>query len=80
MLNGYIEFSKPRIFEKFKAYIKLDKDPLGFVARYDNLILRGSTLRYCDWIFGVVLLAGDDSLIYQNQRDSVLKNFRSSSF
>ena len=64
VLNGKIEYSSIKRNIQFKGFIKLAKDPKGEELDASNLLFRGSILRNCKWIYGLVIFAGHDCLIY----------------
>ena len=43
----------------------MSKDPKGEDVSVDNFIYRGSTLRYSEWLYGLVVFAGLDCNIYK---------------
>lgn len=49
----------------FRGFIKIAKDPKGEELDPTHLLLRGSILRNCKWIYGLVVFAGHDCLIYK---------------
>ena len=61
------------------GYCKLKKDPKGENFKIENLLLRGSTTRNCEWwdnflltnfiqrIFGLILYAGNETKLMMNR-------------
>ena len=39
----------------FEGFMKLQNDPKGQNITFDNVILRGSILKYSDWITGIII-------------------------
>lgn len=68
VLNGKIEYSSFKFKDGFNGYIKMSKDPKGEEINNSNLFFRGSILRNCKWVYGLVLFAGHDCLIYQQTK------------
>lgn len=54
--------------EGFKGFIKLSKDPKGEEIDNSNMLFRGSILRNCKWVYGLVLYAGPDCFAYKQTR------------
>ena len=58
-LTGKLEYFPPNRSEKlFEGYIKLTNDPKGQNICFENLILRGSVIKYSDWILGIMIDKG----------------------
>ena len=60
-----MDFSKHSKKRDFKGFLKMSKDPKGEDVSVDNFIYRGSTLRYSEWLYGLVVFAGLDCKIYK---------------
>lgn len=60
ILNGKIEYPKSYETKEFKGFIKMQKDPKGVEFEKNNMISRGSTLRNCSWIYGLVIYCAYD--------------------
>lgn len=59
--TGKIEYTRPKRSEKeFSGYLKLLNDPKGQNIGFSNLILRGSQIKYSDWIIGLVISKGKE--------------------
>jgi phospholipid-translocating ATPase len=50
----------------FKGFMKLSKDPKNEPATIENLILRGSLIRNCEWVVALIIYAGADTKIMMN--------------
>jgi len=48
MLQGKVEFSKHGSKRDFKGFVKLTKDPKGEEVGVNNMIYRGSVVKFCD--------------------------------
>ena len=57
LLNGRIEYSRQR--GEITGFIKLKYDPQGEDISNKNIIFRGSTIMNTDFIYGVILFAGE---------------------
>ncbi|KAL4479077.1 hypothetical protein ABPG73_022195 [Tetrahymena malaccensis] len=77
ILNGKLEYSSLKLKDGFKGFIKLSKDPKGEEIDNYNVIYRGSVLRNCKWVYGLVIYAGHDCRIFKQSRGmtSLRKSF-----
>ncbi|KAL4496221.1 hypothetical protein ABPG72_012958 [Tetrahymena utriculariae] len=77
ILNGKLEYSSLKLKDGFKGFIKLSKDPKGEEIDNNNVIYRGSILRNCKWVYGLVIYAGHDCRIFKQSRGmtSLRKSF-----
>ncbi|KAL4439344.1 hypothetical protein ABPG74_017007 [Tetrahymena malaccensis] len=78
--TGKIEYTKPQRSEKeFQGYLKLQNDPKGQNIEFSNLILRGSQIKYSDWVIGLVITKGKEitnvSQLQNSSSDRKFKNF-----
>lgn len=62
-----IELNEPsRSLNSF--YCRLIKGEEKFSASINNILLRGMTLKYTDWVIGVAIATGADTRVMQNSR------------
>lgn len=67
LLTGKVEFEAPQSnMHTFNGFMKLAKDPKNEPATIENIILRGSLIRNCDWVVAMIIYAGDETKIMMN--------------
>lgn len=66
-LSGKIEYQGPNTnVNEFIGYFRLKKDPKIETLTNENFIPRGATLKYADWVFGLIVYTGADTKIMMN--------------
>ena len=77
MLNGKVEFTKHSKNRDFKGFLKMNKDPKGEDVNIENMIYRGSVLKYTEWLYGMVIFAGLDCKIFKYTKVIKADKFKS---
>lgn len=73
-MSGIIGYDSPNSkHDHFSGFLRLKKDPKIDKLDISNFISRGSTLKYAEWVYGLVVFTGSDSKIYMNSDFSIYK-------
>jgi phospholipid-transporting ATPase len=71
-LEAVIECESPnRILYEFTGNIRLGGGS-NIALRPDQLLLRGSRLKNCEWVFGISVFTGHDSKLMQNSKKGAI--------
>jgi len=63
ILSGSIQYSASHQYQ-FEGYIRLNKDLKHEYLNQSHLVLRGASVQFTSWIFGLVLYVGKDCKFY----------------
>jgi len=74
-LSGKIEYQGSNLnINEFFGYFRLKKDPKVETLTIENFIPRGTTIKYADWVFGLIVFAGANTKIMLNSNYKRHKN------
>jgi len=66
-IDGQIHVGHPdRDLSKFEGKLKLRGNPVAITLTIENLLLRGSTLKFTPWLLGVIVYTGFDTKMFMN--------------
>jgi len=67
ILNGKIRFTSQKR-QEFKGFISLNKDPKGEDVGVENMIYRGSIVKYSEWVYAMVIYTGENCKVCQQSK------------
>jgi phospholipid-transporting ATPase len=64
----------PLLQETPKPHIQVPEDGFKFPLTKDNLLLKGSSLRNTEWVYGITIYTGHDTKLMKNMKPRKTKN------